>query len=102
LQGGEIDKDCLLPKGQWQADVLVQALVHQRGKEASSGACVSDDRIVRCASCPGLIVWLKTKNGANMPTDASSVDPEDRIFDHQKHISHFATCPNHNQHRRSK
>jgi hypothetical protein len=57
-------------------------------------------RIVRCSSCRARIIWLKTERGKNMPVDADTVDPEDDIFDPEVHTSHFATCPNANQHRK--
>ena len=58
-------------------------------------------RIVRCSSCRAQIIWLKTAKGKNMPVDADTVKPEDTVFDAESdHISHFATCPNANQHRK--
>jgi hypothetical protein len=59
-------------------------------------------RIVRCSSCRARIVWLKTEAGKNMPVDADTVEPEDELFDSSRHKSHFATCPNANQHRRKR
>jgi hypothetical protein len=35
-----------------------------------------------------------------MPVDADTVEPEDNEFDPSRHTSHFATCPNANQHRK--
>jgi len=57
-------------------------------------------RIVRCSSCRARIIWLKTSKGKNMPVDADTVEPEDNEFDPSRHTSHFATCPNANQHRK--
>jgi hypothetical protein len=63
----------------------------------------------KCRSCGAYIVWLKTKAGKNMPVDADSLDDVDLeaeagempLFDPSAgHISHFATCPNADQHRR--
>lgn len=59
-------------------------------------------RITRCRSCRAQIVWLKTEAGKNMPVDADTVKPEDEAFDSAVHISHFATCPNASQHRRTR
>jgi hypothetical protein len=59
-------------------------------------------RIVRCSSCRARIIWLKTAGGKNMPVDADTVEPEDETFNGEKHVSHFATCPNANQHRRAR
>lgn len=57
-------------------------------------------RIARCRSCNAKIIWFKTDAGKNMPVDADTVEAEDQELDLDKHISHFATCPNANQHRR--
>jgi hypothetical protein len=46
-----------------------------------------------CRSCGREIVWLKTKAGKDMPTDAETVGPGDEVFDGRRHMSHFATCP---------
>ena len=57
-------------------------------------------RIVRCSSCRAKIIWFKTPAGKNMPVDADTVEPTDDALDLSRHKSHFATCPNANQHRR--
>ena len=57
-------------------------------------------RIVRCRSCNARIIWLKTEAGANMPVDADTVERDQETFDPKEHVSHFATCPNANAHRR--
>jgi hypothetical protein len=57
-------------------------------------------RIVRCRSCYARIIWFKTDAGKNMPVDADTVEPEDQELDLPRHISHFATCPNADHHRR--
>jgi hypothetical protein len=57
-------------------------------------------RITRCKSCRAQIIWFKTEAGRNMPVDALTVEPADDEYDPPRHISHFATCPNHAQHRR--
>jgi hypothetical protein len=59
-------------------------------------------RIVRCSSCQAKIIWLLTKNLKPMPVDADTVEPADSTFNHARHKSHFATCPNANQHRKRK
>jgi hypothetical protein len=60
-------------------------------------------RIVRCRSCRAQIIWFKTAAGKNMPVDADTVKPEDTEYDPDEgHKSHFATCPNADQHRRRK
>lgn len=57
-------------------------------------------RIVRCRSCQARIIWFKTEAGKNMPVDADTVEAEDQELELPRHVSHFATCPNANQHRR--
>ena len=61
----------------------------------------------KCRSCGAYIVFLKTKSGSNMPVDADSLDDtemeggEKPLFDASAgHVSHFATCPNADKHRR--
>ena len=46
-----------------------------------------------CKSCNTEIVWLKTKNGKNMPVNADTIQGKETIYDHKiGHISHFSTC----------
>ncbi len=59
-------------------------------------------RIVNCKSCLARIVWFKTATGKNMPVDAETVEADDEELDLSRHVSHFATCPNANTHRRSR
>jgi len=48
-------------------------------------------------------MWLKTAQGNNMPVDLASIPPGDSVFDVGRgHISHFATCPNADKHRKVK
>ena len=56
----------------------------------------------QCRSCGAEIFWLKTVNGKNMPVNPLEVLPDDSLFDHKRHISHFATCPSAKAHRRAK
>ena len=60
-------------------------------------------RITRCSSCRARIIWLKTAKGGNMPVDADTVEPDDTEYDPEgDHVSHFATCPNADQHRKKR
>ena len=64
----------------------------------------------KCSSCGAEIIWAKTPAGKNMPLDAK---PETRWIAEggggqestcrpvQVRVSHFSTCPNADQHRRS-
>ncbi|HLE87602.1 MAG TPA: hypothetical protein VI727_08035 [Candidatus Brocadiaceae bacterium] len=46
-----------------------------------------------CKSCGKEIVWLKTKNGKNMPVNANTIQGKETIYDHKiGHISHFSDC----------
>jgi len=55
----------------------------------------------QCMSCGADIVWFRTKSGKRMPVDERSTEPTDREdqLNLQRHVSHFATCPNASQHR---
>ena len=55
---------------------------------------------VPCRSCGQYIVFLPTASGKSMPVDAETVDEADDAFDHKRHVNHFATCPQADQHRR--
>lgn len=63
--------------------------------------------IAHCRSCQAEIVFLRSnrepKPGQKrslMPVDAETVNTDDFQFDPARHTSHFATCPNAQQHRR--
>jgi hypothetical protein len=49
--------------------------------------------VANCISCGAPILWVGTKKGRFMPIDASSANPRDDMYDHLRHVSHFATCP---------
>lgn len=55
-----------------------------------------------CKSCGAEIVWLKTAIGKSMPVDVDTVTNGEKTFNHGKHVSHFATCPQANKHRKPK
>lgn len=68
-----------------------------------------------CRSCGNPIIWTVTANGKKMPVDRDPVggtfvlvydelDPSTapRSLSEDVHLSHFATCPNADQHRRSR
>lgn len=57
----------------------------------------------QCRSCNAQIVWVQTVNGKSMPVDAHTYDSKDGLaFIHDKHTSHFATCPNADKHRKER
>jgi len=62
-----------------------------------------------CKSCGAAILWVVMGTGARMPLDPKpqklvTLDdmPEARGYVHDCYASHFATCPNAAQHRKSK
>ena len=57
--------------------------------------------MAKCRSCGAEIVWVKTLQGKNMPIDAET-DDGSGLFDHNVHVSHFATCPDAPSWRRDK
>jgi hypothetical protein len=57
-------------------------------------------RIKRCRSCNDRIIWFDTPAGKKMPVDADTVEADDTELDLSRHVSHFATCPNADQHRK--
>jgi hypothetical protein len=46
-----------------------------------------------CQACAAPLIFLRTKAGRWMPCNAETVSSDDTAFDHQKHTSHFSTCP---------
>lgn len=50
-------------------------------------------RIKRCRSCNAQIIWFDLPSGKKQLVDADSVDPEDQEFIRDKHVTHWATCP---------
>lgn len=57
-------------------------------------------RIKRCTTCRAQIIWFVTEAGRNMPVDADTVEAEDDEYEPPRHVSHFATCKQADQHRR--
>lgn len=60
----------------------------------------------QCRSCKAPVIWIKTRSGRRMPLDAK---PEKRIVVNGEYaevtdtyVSHFVTCPNASEHRRSR
>lgn len=66
----------------------------------------------KCKSCGAKIVFLPTQGGRMMPTDWSSLPPQDKrnyeegvkvMFAIKRgHVSHFATCPDAKKFRKGK
>jgi hypothetical protein len=82
-----------------QAKQEARRILNERRR---NGVRVPDPpRTVKCTSCRADIVWLPTTRQKAMPVDAGSFTPGDTQFDSKKHVSHFATCPNADRHRKS-
>lgn len=58
-------------------------------------------RIKRCSSCNAQIIWFVTRNLKHIPVDADTVEADDDEYDPDRHIAHFATCPDRDKHRRT-
>ena len=56
----------------------------------------------RCRSCGAEIVWVKTMSRKLMPVDAGTWEEGDEFYKPQKHVSHFATCPQAGKWRRNR
>jgi hypothetical protein len=73
--------------------------------------------VSRCRSCQAEIVWAVTENGKRVPLDAVPAERPSGLFKlvprvsdptplavsvsgERVYLSHFATCPNAEQHRR--
>jgi hypothetical protein len=55
-----------------------------------------------CQSCGAAILFLLTAKHRYMPVNAESVTPGDEIFEPRSgHVSHFSTCPDRDQHRKT-
>ena len=49
---------------------------------------------MKCKSCDKEIVFLKTKNGKNIPVNRETIQGKETVFDVAKgHVPHFADCP---------
>lgn len=56
---------------------------------------------VNCRSCGAWILFVRTKSG-RMPIDYQPEFAADTHYDKARHVSHFATCPNADKHRKRK
>lgn len=58
--------------------------------------------LTTCRSCGRCIVWLVTDKGRRMPVDPEGVKPGETVYEHGRHVSHFATCPQADQWRKKR
>lgn len=86
---------------------------------------MTDYRRATCSSCPATIIWAVTTGGKLMPVDAEPNPDRGNVelvllpagqrhptavvhgqpplmAEHPLHLSHFATCPNAEDHRRGR
>lgn len=60
-------------------------------------------KLTFCKSCRAAIAFVRLPSGRRLPINPT---PNDRLFDNAAtsptYTSHLATCPNANQHRRSR
>jgi hypothetical protein len=71
-------------------------------EDEENAAAAHEARIRRCSSCNAKIIWFKTEAGRWTPVNADTVEAGDEEFDPPRHVTHFATCPNANNHRKGK
>lgn len=57
-------------------------------------------RTTKCHSCNAPIIFLPTKLNKMIPVNAETVRNQDVLFDSKFHVSHFATCPAAERHRK--
>lgn len=53
-----------------------------------------------CRACGAPIIFLPTRKGKMNPVNAATVKPGDDLFNSEKHVSHFTTCPKASQFKR--
>ena len=53
-----------------------------------------------CGSCKAEIIWMRTTTGRPMPVNVESANEGDEVYEHGRHVSHFATCPDHEKWRK--
>ena len=58
-------------------------------------------KVSKCRSCKAEIVWMKTRNGKNVPVDVGSIMHKDAtLFNPDTMVAHFATCADAELHRK--
>lgn len=61
--------------------------------------------MLKCKACGKDIVFLRTTNDKLIPVDAETVklnrfNSADELFDPERHVTHFRTCPSADQFRK--
>jgi len=55
---------------------------------------MKEPRTAPCRRCGDKIVFLLNEKGKRVPCDPVGIDEADEYFDRDRHVRHFATCPN--------
>jgi hypothetical protein len=86
----------------------IKAAAAEKRKAEGEATCLPPDcRADRCRSCGAEIVWAKTESGKSAPFDLKltsgqyTIDAAGVAHHVRTRVSHYATCPNANAHRRS-
>ena len=55
---------------------------------------------MKCKACGKEITFLRTDKGKAIPVNKETTDVADEYFDRDRHVSHFADCPEANRFRK--
>jgi hypothetical protein len=47
---------------------------------------------VKTCRCGEPMIWMKTPAGRSMPVNYTGAEKSTDVYDHNVHVSHFATC----------
>jgi hypothetical protein len=69
-----------------------------KAKDALAANMIGKHELAKCGNkkrkgCGEPIIWLKTRRGKFMPIEPDSVEPDDDLYDHGRHVVHWSTCP---------
>lgn len=69
-----------------------------KAKDALAASMIGKHEIAKCGNkkrkgCGARIIWLRTRRGRFMPIEPESVEPDDELYDHGRHVVHWASCP---------
>lgn len=69
-----------------------------KAKDALAASMIGKHEISKCGNkkrkgCGEPIIWLKTRRGKFMPIEPESVEPDDELYDHRRHVVHWGNCP---------
>lgn len=69
-----------------------------KAKDALAASMIGKHEVTKCGNkkrkgCGAPIIWLLTRRGKFMPIEPESVEPDDELYEHGRHIVHWASCP---------